>query len=69
MTDIDQTEIESICADHDFPLADLTAGDDLLRLTPASLADLPNANDLQTLADAVEDRGYRFVTFVVPEAG
>lgn len=64
----DRAEIQAVCADHDFPLETIDAGDELLRLVPASLEGLPNADQLQQLADDLEDRGFRFVTFVVPDA-
>lgn len=63
----DRTEIEAVCAEHDFPLGGIEEGDDLLQLSPTSLEALPNADVLQTLADDLEERGYEFVTFVVPD--
>ncbi|MFB6352310.1 MAG: hypothetical protein ABEN55_15395 [Bradymonadaceae bacterium] len=67
LDEADRAEIEAVCADYGFPLDGIETGDDMLRLAPTSLDGLPNADDLQKLADALESRGFRFVTFVVPD--
>jgi len=63
----DRADIEALCADQGFPLETIDVDDELLRLIPSSLEELPDAGELQQLADDLENRGYRFVTFVVPD--
>jgi hypothetical protein len=64
----DRDDIEAACAEHGFPLGEISGDDDLLRLSPTSLDALPNAEVLNALADDLEDLGYQFVTFTVPDS-
>lgn len=60
--------IETACDNADFPLDDIDTRGDILELSPASADSLPNASVLTELADALEARGFRYVTFAVPES-
>lgn len=60
--------IESACDNAGFPLDDIGTRGDILKLAPASVDSLPNASVLTELADALEARGFRYVTFAVPES-
>jgi hypothetical protein len=59
--------IETACDNVGFPLAGIDTRGDILTLSPEAVDDLPNASVLTELADALEARGFRYVTFAVPE--
>lgn len=65
--DAERSAIREICDDHGFPVGNVDAGGEMLVLTPTSLAELPDAEVLGRLADALEERGYGFVTFEIPD--
>lgn len=63
----ERTAIRDICDEHGFPVDEIDDGGEMLVVTPTSLAELPDADVLGGLADALEERGYEFVTFEVPD--
>lgn len=67
LDDADREAIADVCGRHEFPVADATLDGDVLKLTPESLDDLPGAETLEAIADALEDDRFRYVTFAVPE--
>jgi hypothetical protein len=67
LTDEQESVVEEICAEHDFPLRGAVMRREILALTPRTLADLPTSERMGVIADALEDRGFQYVTFTVPE--
>ncbi len=58
--------IRTTCAEWNFPLGEISRHGEVLALSPTTLDELPNAGRLSELADALEQHGYRYVTFAVP---
>jgi len=68
LDDGDREAIADVCERHKFPFADAALDGDVLKLTPTSLDDLPDAETLEAIAGALEDDRFQYVTFAVPEA-
>lgn len=67
LTDDQMERIRERCRRHEFPLARSRRHRDILILVPRSVDALPGADRLEALAGELEDDGFRFVTFSVPE--
>lgn len=67
LTDDQQSVVDEVCAEHDFPLRGAAMRREMLALTPRTLADLPSSDQMGLIADALEDRGFDYVTFTVPD--
>lgn len=61
-------QVQSACERHGFPLQSASLHRDVLTLIPESLEGLPNAAVLEALAGDLEEAGFHYVTFSVPES-
>ena len=66
LTDEQKSVVGEVCAEHDFPLRGAGMRGEILALTPRTLADLPTSERMGVIAEALEERGFQYVTFTVP---